>query len=93
MQKVMKVLAQTKYQDQIPSSFAYKFVCVDDKFSKQIVFYRGENAANKFIEEILEEYKYIREVIKKEQFGSSNICWICEKRIENDDEKVWDHCT
>ena len=29
----MKVLAQTKYQDQIPSSFAYKFVCVDDKFS------------------------------------------------------------
>ena len=39
----MKVLAQTKYQDHIPCSFAYKFVCADDKFSKQIVFYSGEN--------------------------------------------------
>ena len=27
---------------------------------------------------------------KEEQFQSSNICWICEKLIE--DEKVRDHC-
>ena len=26
------------------------------------------------------------------QFQSSNACWICEKRIDNDDEKVRDHC-
>ena len=25
---------------------------------------------------------------KEEQFQSSNICWICEKLIDNDDEKV-----
>ena len=30
-----------KYQDNIPCSFAYKLVCVDDKFSKPIVIYRG----------------------------------------------------
>ena len=43
----MKVLAQ-KYQDHIPCSFAYKLVCVDNRFSKQIVC-RGKNAAYKFI--------------------------------------------
>ena len=34
-----------KDQDHIPCSFAYKVVCVDDKFSKPIVLYRGENVA------------------------------------------------
>ena len=29
---------------------------------------------------------------KEEQFQSSNACWICEKRIDNDDENVRDHC-
>ena len=44
-----------QYQDHIPCSFAYKFVCLDDNFSKPIVFYRGKNAASKFIETILEK--------------------------------------
>ena len=38
-----------KYQDHVPCSFAYKLVCVDDRFSKPIVLYRGKNAAYKFI--------------------------------------------
>ena len=29
---------------------------------------------------------------EEEQFQSSNICWICEKLIDDDDEKVRDHC-
>ena len=29
---------------------------------------------------------------EEEQFQSSNICWNCEKVIDNDDEKVTDHC-
>ena len=28
---------------------------------------------------------------EEEQFQSSNICWICEKLIDDDDEKVKDH--
>ena len=28
---------------------------------------------------------------EEEQFQSSNNCWICEKTIENNDEKVRDH--
>ena len=27
-----------------------------------------------------------------EQFQSSNACWICEKRIDDDVEKFRDHC-
>ena len=40
-----KVLTQKKYQDHIPCSFGYKLVCVDGKFTKPIVVFRGENAA------------------------------------------------
>ena len=93
-----------KYQDHVPCSFAYKLVYVDDEFTKPIVVFRGENAAYKFIEAILKEYQYCKKVMKKhfnknlimseeeEQFQSSNTCWICEKLIDDDDEKVRDHC-
>ena len=33
-----------KDQDHIPCSFAYKILCVGDKFSKPVVSYRGKNA-------------------------------------------------
>ena len=29
---------------------------------------------------------------EEEQFQSSNTCWICEKLIDDDDEKVRDQC-
>ena len=29
---------------------------------------------------------------EEKQFQSSNTCWICEKLIDDDDEKVRDHC-
>ena len=33
----------------ITCSFAYKLVCVDDKFGKLIFVFRGENTAYEFI--------------------------------------------
>ena len=42
-----------KYQDHIPCSFVYKVVCIDDRFTKPTVVYRGENAAYEFIKAIL----------------------------------------
>ena len=81
-----------KYQDHIPCSFAYKVVCIDDKFTKPVVVFRGENAAYEFIEAIVKECEYCKKVMKKhfnknlimseeeeEQFQSSNTCWICKK--------------
>ena len=102
--KVMRVLAQKNHiKDHIPCSFAYKLFCVDDRFSKPIVVYRGKNAAYKFIEASLKEFNYWKKVAKKhfnkylimvekevEEFQSSNTSWICEKHIE--DEKARDHC-
>ena len=46
-----------KYQDHITCCFACKLVCVDDKFSKPIVVFRGENTAFRFFEAILKEYE------------------------------------
>ena len=54
-----------KYQDHIPSSFAYKTVCIDDRFNERIVVYRGENAAYEFIKAILKEYKYCKKVMNE----------------------------
>ena len=92
------------YQDHIPCSFAYKVICVDNKFSKKVVFYRGKNAIYRFIEAILEEYDYCKKVIKKhfnknlimsaedeERFQLSNSCWICNKLFDVRDDKVRDH--
>ena len=86
-----------KYQDHIPCSFAYKVVCIDDEYSKDLVLYRGKNAVFEFIEMILKEYAYCRKVMKKhfnknlimtaqqnKEFERSNICWICGKLIDLD---------
>ena len=95
-----------KYQDHIFCSLAYKFVSVDDKFTKPIVVFRGENAAYGFIKAIFSEYEYCKKVMNKhfnknlimteekeqQQFESSNTCWICETLIDDDSEKVRDHC-
>ena len=54
-----------KHQNHIPCSFAYKLVCVDDKFSKPIVAYRGKNVAFKFIEAILRIINNVKEWQKK----------------------------
>ena len=48
------------YQNHIPCSFSYKAVCVDDKFSKPVVLYRGKNAVCRSIKAILKEYDYCR---------------------------------
>ena len=94
-----------KYHEHIPCSYAYKVVCIDDKFSKSTIIYRGENAAHKIFKTVLKEYKYCRKIMKKHfnknlvmteeeehLFQQSNNCWICKKLIDNDDEKVRDHC-
>ena len=57
------------------------------------------------IKAILEEYKYCKKIIEEyfnknlimteeeeNLFQKSNNCWICKKFINNDAEKVRDHC-
>ena len=93
----------SKYQDHVPCSFAYKLVSVNDKFSKDVVLYRGKHAIFKFIQCIFKEYTYCKDVRKKhfnknlimtakenEEFERSNIYWICGGLIEIGDNKVRD---
>ena len=54
----MKVLTNKKYKVHVPPNFAYKTVCIDDRFTMRIVDYRDENAAYEFVKAILKEYKY-----------------------------------
>ena len=94
-----------KYYNHFPCSFAYKVVCIDNKFSKRVVIYRGKNAVYRFIEAILEEYDYFKKIIKKhfnenlimpaekyERFQLSNNCWICDKLFNVGGDEVRYHC-
>ena len=94
-----------KYHQHVPCSYAYKVVCIDERFSKAIVVYRVKDAAYEFIKAILKEYKHCKKIMKEHfnknlvmteeeeyLFQQSNNCWICKKLIDNDDEKVRDHC-
>ena len=78
---------------------------IDDRFSKPIVVYRGINVVYEFIKSILKEHKYCKKIMKDQfnknlvmtereeyLFQQSNSYWICKKIIDNEDEKVRDHC-
>ena len=94
-----------KFHDHVPCSYAFKFDCIDNRFSKPIIVYRGESAAYEFIKAILKEYKYCKNIMKKHfyknlimgdeeeehLFQHSNSSWICKKIINDNKEKVRDH--
>ena len=64
-----------KYQDHVPCSFAYKVVCINNKFSKPILVFRGENVAYEFIKAILKEYKYCKKNTEKVFFKKFDHKW------------------
>ena len=85
-----------------PTNIGTKFFLV--LLTKLFALIKGfvsENAACEFIKAILKEYEYCKKVMNKNLIISeeeehliqqSNTCRICEKLIDNDDEKVRDHC-
>ena len=94
------------YQRHTDCGYGYKVVCCyDDKYTKQIQLYRGEKAVYKFIENILEEVKYCKRVMKKhfnkplrmteeneQEFKKATTCHICDKKYTEKDIRVRDHC-
>ena len=93
-----------KIQDHVPCGFGYKVVCVYDRFTKNIMIYRGKDCVDKFVDAILSEYEYCKSVMRdhfnknlimsmeeEEVFQKVNKCWICGKLFELIDEKVKDH--
>ena len=107
MLKFMKVSTQKniKFKFLVVLLTSVFVLMIDLLDQLSIVIFRGENAAYEFVKVILEEYEPCKKVIKKhfnknliiseqeeEQLQLSNLCWICKKHINNDDEKVRDHC-
>ena len=94
------------YQTHEDCGCAYKVVCCyDDKYSKDICIYRGENAVYRFMEQMLEEVKYCKTVIKKHFnkplvmteddemcFKLMDKCYICGENYIEKDVRVRDHC-
>ena len=94
------------YQTHEDCGSAYKVICCyNDKYSKPIQTYRGENAVYKFMEKMLEEVKYCKAVITKcfnkslvmteddEQcFKTMDGCHICDEKYTDKDVRVRDHC-
>ena len=66
-----------KYHYHVPCSFAYKIVFIDDRCTRSIVVYKGENAAYDFIKTIFKEYEYCKKVMR-EHFNKNLI--ISEKK-------------
>ena len=100
----MKVLTQKNIKITFLVVLLTKLFALIISLVSQFVF-RGENTAYEFIKAILKEYKYCKKVMNKHfnknlimseeeehLFQQSNSCWICKKLIDNDDEKVRDHC-
>ena len=83
------------YQNHRDCGYGYKVVCCyDDKFTKEAVIYRGEKAVYKFLEAMLKEVQYCREVREKEfnkelkmteddeeNFQKADRCHICEQKF------------
>ena len=94
------------YQTHEDCGYGYKLVCCyDDKYSKDICIYRGEDAVYKFMEKMLEEVEYCKAVIKKhfnkpmvmtevdeQHFKTMDECHICGEKYTDKDVRVRDHC-
>ena len=61
----MKVLTQKSIKNTFFAVLLTKSLCIDNRFSKAIVVFRGKNAAYKFIIAILNEYESCKKIMKK----------------------------
>ena len=81
------------YQKHKDCGYRYKIVCCyDDKYSKPIEIYRGENAVHKFMEKMLTEVEWCKKMKYKHfnkdmiltidderNFKNADKCYICSK--------------
>ena len=94
------------YQKHTDCGYGYKVVCCyDDKYTKLVQIYRGENAVYKFMENMLEEVNWCKSKMKKhfnkplkmtkedeKDFQKAIKCHICDQQYTDKDIRVRDHC-
>lgn len=84
-------------------SFGVVRVCVNSFFNKPLYIYRGENAAEHFINYILNEWKEIQTIMRESaeqiqmctadvrRFKQAKVCYICKKQFNIFRKKYRDH--
>ena len=82
------------YQEHKACGYGYNVVCsYDGKYSKPTKIYRRPGAVHKLIENLLEEEKDLRKIIKKNEFKKEMIITKDEEtRFTKEDVPVRDHC-
>ena len=95
-----------KYQRHTACSFGYKMVChYDNRYSGDVVIYRGKDCIQKFMKCMFEEVKNCQSIIRdnfnkplkmtgedEKAFKEATHFHICEKKYRVDDVPVRDHC-
>ena len=95
-----------KYQQHTSCGYGYKLVCCsDDKYSKPVKIYRGENTISYFMLDMLSEVEYCQKMIniefqkplkmteeEEELFKGSDRCYICGHKYVDNEIRVRDHC-
>ena len=95
------------YQSHKACGYGYKLVCrYDNNYSKPVEIYRGADAIDKFIVQMMNEVKDFKRIVLEHfqkplimtfgilrDFQNATKCHICEKIFKpEDDDKVSDHC-
>ena len=94
------------YQKHTDCGYGYKLVCCyDDKYSKPLQLYRGQNSVYKFMEAMLQEVDYCKKIMRdyfnkplkmteneENDFKKATQCYICNKNYTEKDIRVRDHC-
>ena len=96
------------YQSHKACSYGYKLVCrYDQRYSKPVEIYRGEDCIQKFIIKMLSEVEDCQRIVREQfqkplvmtdenerDFQNSTKCHICARKfkVEGRKQKVRDHC-
>ena len=103
---IKKLSYTDKYQKHTGCSYGYKLVCCyDDKYSKPVKIYRGENSISHFMLDMLSEVDYCQKMIatefqkplqmtdeEEELFKAAEECHICGGKYLDTEVRVRDHC-
>ena len=87
-----------------PCGYAYKVVTEYGSYDKPVQVYRGEDAAQRFILNMHEEYEAVKDLLymdtsmtpltstQKKEHDEAKSCYMCEEPFVFADDKVHDHC-
>ena len=86
-----------------PCGYGYKVVCVDSRYTKPTVIFRGQHASKHFFKALLSERAYIKDVLSRIEplnmtemdelsFKSTTKCHICDQLFTDEIVKERDHC-